>query len=36
MTKYYLKYLCDDDKYKSTINIMNNYIDIDIVIMDCI
>ena len=34
MNKYFVKYKCKDDKYDSTINIMTNYYETDIIICD--
>ena len=34
MNKFFVKYKCNDDKYDSTINIMNNYYENDIIICD--
>ena len=34
MNKYYIKYKCKDDKYESTINIMSNFNENDIIIKD--
>lgn len=34
MNKYFVKYKCNDDKYDSTINIMSNYYENDIIICD--
>ena len=34
MNKYFVKYKCKDDKYDSTINIMSNYYETDIIICD--
>ena len=34
MNKYFVKYKCKDDKFDSTINIMSNYYENDIIIRD--
>jgi|TARA_B100002052_G_C15524766_1_gene437734 hypothetical protein len=34
MNTYYIKYKCKDDKYNSTINIMSNFNEKDIIIKD--
>ena len=34
MNTYYIKYKCKDDKYDSTINIMSNFNEKDIIIKD--